>query len=160
LMSHGIDVLMTTTGALSIIAWLVGLILLTASLSWVCHYFREVLTARAVGNVILQLRSDAFAAVVARDMSFFDEFSPGKVVSRVTSDTESFTSVITLSLELLSQILLFLIVATILFFENWQLALLTLLVMPVIFATSLGFRRLARHLTRKSQRSLARVNSN
>jgi ABC-type multidrug transport system fused ATPase/permease subunit len=160
LMSRGIDLLMKNTGALPIILLLISLILFTTSFSWICHFFREVLTARAVGNVILQLRTDAFSAVVARDLAFFDEFPSGKLVSRVTSDTESFTSVITLSLELLSQVLLFLIVASVLFFENWQLALLTLVVMPVIFATSLGFRRLARRLTRKSQRSVARVNSN
>ncbi|HET8844024.1 MAG TPA: ABC transporter ATP-binding protein, partial [Ktedonobacteraceae bacterium] len=160
LVSHGIDVLMVDTDALKVVALLVGLILLSASLSWVCHFYREVLTARAVGNVIWKLRADAFAAVIRRDMSFFDEFPSGKIVSRVTSDTESFTSIITLSLELLSQLLLFLVVAGILFFENWQLALLTLGVMPVIFAASLGFRRLARRLTRKSQRSLAQVSSN
>ena len=35
---------------------------------------------------------DAIEAVMKRDMSFFDEYPSGKVVSRVTSDTEDFSN--------------------------------------------------------------------
>ena len=159
LMSRGID-LVTGENKLPILAQLIGLILLATGFSWLCHYAREVLTARAIGNVVLQLRQNAFKAVMARDMSFFDEFPSGKIVSRVTTDTENFASVVSLALDLFSQILLFAIVAGVLVFRNMQLTLLTLMIMPVIFAVALGFRHLARHLTRKSQRSLARVNTN
>ena len=158
LMARGIDVLLGAHG-LEIIFLIVGCILLATIISWFCHYFREVFTARAVGNVVASLRRDAFDAVMARDMSFFDEFPSGKIVSRVTSDTESFTSVVTLTLDMFSQLLLFLLVAGVLFFRNAQLALLTLLIMPAIFGVSLGFRYMARRLTRRSQRSLARINS-
>jgi ATP-binding cassette, subfamily B, bacterial len=140
--------------------WLVGFILLASMLAWVCNFFRQWFTAQAVGDVVLQLRQDAFAAVMSRDMSFFDEFSSGKIVSRVTSDTDNFATVVTLILNLLSQILLFLIIVGVLFFKNVQLALLTLVITPVIMAVALGFRRLARSLTRRSQRSLGRVNAN
>ena len=146
--------------------WLVGFILLASIiliagiLSWTCNLFRQWFTAQAVGDVVLQLRKDAFTAVMSRDMSFFDEFSSGKIVSRVTSDTDNFATVVTLILNLLSQVLLFLIIVGVLFFKNVQLALLTLIITPVIMAVALGFRRLARSLTRRSQRSLARVNAN
>ena len=43
---------------------------------------------------------------MARDMSFYDEYPSGKIVSRVTSDTEDFATVVTLTLNLLSQLLL------------------------------------------------------
>ncbi|HEY5005049.1 MAG TPA: ABC transporter ATP-binding protein, partial [Ktedonobacteraceae bacterium] len=106
------------------------------------------------------LRRDAFSAVMSRDMSFFDEFDSGKIVSRVTSDTESFATVVTLTLNLLSQLLLFLLIAGVLFFRNWHLALLALSVMPAIVIVAMAFRRLARTSTQRSQRSLARVNAN
>ncbi len=140
--------------------WLVVFILLAAVFSWTCNLFRQWFTARAVGDVVLQLRKDAFASVMSRDMSFFDEFTSGKIVSRVTSDTDNFATVVTLTLNLLSQILLFLLVATILFFRNWQLALLACTILPAIIAVALGFRYIARRATRNAQRSLARVNAN
>lgn len=139
---------------------LVGFILLSGLLSWTFNLFRQWFTARSVGDVVLQLRRDAFSAVMSRDMSFFDEFDSGKIVSRVTSDTENFATVVTLTLNLLSQLLLFFLIAGILFFRNWHLALLSLSVMPAIVIVAMAFRRLARTSTQRSQRSLARVNAN
>jgi ABC-type multidrug transport system fused ATPase/permease subunit len=139
---------------------LVSFIMVSAVLSWTCNMFRQRFTARAVGDVVLQLRKDAFNAVMARDMSFFDEFVSGKIVSRVTSDTDKFATVVTLTLNLLSQVLLFLLIVAVLFLRNWQLALLSMMIVPAIVGLALGFRALARRFTRNSQRSLARVNAN
>src|SRR6266508_3789770 len=139
---------------------LIALILLTSALAWGCNVLHQWFTARAVGNLVLQLRKDAFAAVMAQDLSFFDQFASGKIVSRVTSDTESFATVVTLTLQLLSQSLVFLFVVTVLFVRNWHLALLTMTILPAVVIVTLGFRYLARRATRRSQRSLARVNTN
>jgi ATP-binding cassette subfamily B protein len=139
---------------------LVGFILLAAVISWVCNMLRQWFSARAVGDVVLQLRKDVFAAVMSRDMSFFDEFISGKIISRVTSDTDKFSTVVTLTLNLLSQVLVFLIVVVVLFFKNWHLALLTFTIAPVIVGVALAFRRVARIATQRAQRSLARVNAN
>jgi ATP-binding cassette subfamily B protein len=159
LMSNGIDTLVGNQ-ALQQALIVVGFILLSAILSWTCNMFRQWFSARAVGDVILQLRKDVFVAVMKRDMSFFDEFSSGKIVSRVTSDTENFATVVTLTINLLSQVLLFVLIASVLFFKNAQLALLTLAIVPFVVGVALGFRHLARRLTRNSQRSQARVNAN
>lgn len=159
LISRSIDTLVGTRAVQTAIT-LVAFILLSGVLSWTCNLFRQRFSARAVGDVVLQLRKDVFSAVMKRDMSFFDEFSSGKIVSRVTSDTENFATVVTLTLNLLSQVLLFLLILTILFFRNAQLALLAMTITPLILLVALGFRRLARNFTRSSQRSLARVNAN
>src|SRR5262245_42097395 len=62
-----------------------AVILLLGALAWALNYARRALTAQAVGNVVLELRKDAFDAVLARDLSFYDQFSSGKIVSRVNS---------------------------------------------------------------------------
>jgi ATP-binding cassette, subfamily B, bacterial len=159
LIARSIDMLQSAR-AFQIALLLVAFILVSGVLSWVFNLFRQWFSARAVGDVVLQLRRDTFNAVMSRDMSFFDEFSSGKIVSRVTSDTDKFATVVTLTLNLLSQILLFLLVAGILIVRNWHLALLALSIMPAIVLVALGFRRLARSSTQRSQRSLARVNAN
>ncbi len=159
LIARSIDTLQSAR-AFQIALLLVGFILLSGGLSWVFNLFRQWFTARAIGDVVLQLRRDAFDAVMSRDMSFFDEFSSGKIVSRVTSDTDNFATVVTLTLNLLSQILLFFLIAGILFARNWHLALLALSIMPAIVLVAMAFRRLARSSTQRSQRSLARVNAN
>jgi ABC-type multidrug transport system fused ATPase/permease subunit len=141
-------------------AWLVVAIFLSGVLSWTFNFFRQRYTARAVGDVVLKLRQDAFDAVLARDMSFYDEFSSGKIVSRVTSDTQDFSNVVTLSLNLMSQVLIVAIVVGLLVFINPRLALITLAIAPVVVFVALTFRRIARYTTTQARRVLAEVNSN
>ena len=159
LVSRSLDVLIASKTVQTVFV-LVAAILVAGILSWIFNHFRLRLTARAVGDVVLRLRNHAFAAVLSRDMSFYDEFPSGKIVSRVTSDTEDFATVVTLSLNLLSQFLLFFLLVGVLFFRSAYLALLALTIVPAITAVALIFRRIARSTTRRAQRSLARVNTN
>lgn len=159
LVSRGLDSLIDSK-SLQAVTFLIVAILIAGMLSWIFNFFRLRTTASSVGHVVLNLRTDAFAAVMARDMSFYDEFPSGKIVSRVTSDTEDFATVVTLSLNLLSQILLFFLLVGVLFFRSVYLSLLALTIMPAIIAVALTFRRVARSTTRRAQRSLARVNAN
>ncbi|NUT41856.1 MAG: ABC transporter ATP-binding protein, partial [Thermoactinospora sp.] len=135
-------------------------LLAAGALSWLCSFVRHWQTAKVTGDVVLQLRQDAFDAVLARDMSFYDENPSGKIVSRVTSDTDDFATISTLTMDLISQILMVVFVTGMLFVRSVELALLTLLIVPVVVALALGFRRIARKVTRRAQRSLSRVNAN
>ncbi len=141
-------------------AWLIVAILFSGILSWTFNYVRRRYITRTVGDVVLDLRRDAFDAVLARDMSFYDEFSTGKIVSRVTSDTQDFSNVVTLTLDLMSQVLIVLLVLTLLLFINWQLALLALMIAPLVVLVALSFRRIARKMTTQARRVLAEVNAN
>lgn len=141
-------------------AWLIGAIFLSGILSWTFNFFRQKYTARAVGDVVLKLREDAFDAVLQRDMSFYDEFSTGRVVSRVTSDTQDFSSVVTLTLDLMSQVLIVIIIVSILVWIDLRLSLIALVMAPVVVITALAFRRIARHTTTQARRVLAEVNAN
>jgi ABC-type multidrug transport system fused ATPase/permease subunit len=135
-------------------------VLITGALSWTFNFIRQHYTARTVGNVVLDLRRDAFDAVLDRDMSFYDEFSSGKIVSRVTSDTQDFSNVVTLTLNLMSQVLVVTLVVALLFFINVRLALIALTIAPLIIITALAFRRIARHTTQQARRVIAQVNAN
>jgi ABC-type multidrug transport system fused ATPase/permease subunit len=141
-------------------AWLIAAIFLSGVLSWSFNFFRQKYTARTVGDVVLNLRKDAFDAVLARDMSFYDEYSSGKIVSRVTSDTQDFSNVVTLTLNLMSQVLIVTIVVGLLVFINLRLALITLAIAPIVVFVALAFRRIARYTTTQAQRVLAQVNAN
>ena len=158
LIARGID---TVAGGASFTtaAILVGTILVSGILAWVFNYVRQAYSARTVGNVVYDIRRDAFDAVMARDMSFYDEFSTGKIVSRVTSDTQDFANTVTLTLNLMSQILLVLIIFGILFAINSSLALIAAAIAPLIVVIALAFRHLARVTTQNARRILAQVNS-
>jgi ATP-binding cassette subfamily B protein len=158
LISWGIDRLLEPDAA-SVVWLLAGLVLAAGVTSWVFNFVSQWLTARVVGDVVLTLREDAFAAVTKRDMSFFDTNPSGKVVSRVTSDTDDFASVVTLTMSLLSQILLVVIITVLLFSRNPLLALVAVGITPAFALLALAFRRVARRTTQQAQRSTALVNS-
>ena len=141
-------------------AWLIVAILLSGALSWAFNFIRRKYTSRTVGDVVLDLREDAFDAVLARDMSFYDEFSSGKIVSRVTSDTQDFSNVVTLTLELMGQVLIVIIVVGLLVFINLRLALIALTIAPIVIFVALAFRRIARYTSTQARRVLAEVNAN
>lgn len=139
--------------------WLMAAILGAGVLSWCFNFVRQWFTARSVGNVVLDLRRDAFDAVMARDMSFYDEFATGKIVSRVTSDTQDFATVVTLTLNLGSQLGQVLLISGVLFYVNPELAMLTIAIAPIVVAVALGFRWIARRTTIQARRVLAEVNA-
>jgi ABC-type multidrug transport system fused ATPase/permease subunit len=156
--SRAID-LLSGQPAAQLLLGLAGLVAVLGSAGWFFNFIRQTLAARAVGDVVLALREDAFAAVMNRDLSFYDQFASGRIVSRVTSDTQDFSNVVTLTIDLMSQLLLVVIVSGILFWIEPQLALLTLAVAPVVIVAALAFRRIARWTTQRGQRATAEVNA-
>ncbi len=149
-------------GASPTLPWalqLVGLVLAMGVLNWAGNWWRRRLTARVIGDVVLALRRDAFRASVRHDMSFFDEFRSGRIISRITSDTEEFAQVVQLITDLLSQLLLVAILLVVLLNTSWRLTLLVLALTPIVFLMALGFRRIARKVTREGFRVLAEVNA-
>jgi ABC-type multidrug transport system fused ATPase/permease subunit len=158
LIARGVDRLAAEGGA-GAVGWLVAAILGAGVLGWTFNLVRQWFTARVVADVVLRLRLDAFRAVMARDLSFYDEYPSGKIVSRVTSDTDDFATVVTLTLDVASQILLVVLLAAILLATDLWLGLLALLIAPLVVAVALGFRRVARRALQRSQRSNAQVNS-
>ncbi|MFM2308473.1 MAG: hypothetical protein RLY87_593 [Chloroflexota bacterium] len=158
LISMGIDDSAAGNDVSVVLLWAVYITLLGV-VGWFVNYLRQRYTAKAVGDVVLKVREDSMDAVLARDMSFYDEFASGKVVSRVLSDTQDFSSVVTLSIELLSQVLLVVAVTASLFFVNVTLAWITLAISPLVIIAALGFRRVARTATQQAQRASSLVNS-
>ena len=158
LTSRGVDAMLQDFSLAQVLP-LVGAVLLASILAWAFNYFRQRKTAEVVAKVVFQLRQDVFTAVTERDMSFYDEFPSGSIVSRVTSDTQEFSNTVTLTLNLISQLLLVLIMAAILFFINVRLALISLGLAPFVVITSLAFRHIARNVTTQVRRIMAQVNT-
>ena len=69
---------------------LAGSWLCIAFATWGLNWARRSLVVRAVGDVVLELRARAFEAAAEHDLSFYDQFSSGRIVSRITSDSNDF----------------------------------------------------------------------
>jgi len=132
---------------------------IAASAGWVANMVRQWLSAEAVGDVTLDLREDAFNAVTERDMSFYDQYPTGKVVSRVLSDTQAFSETVRLSINLMSRLLLVVLLIVYLFTVNVNMTWILMAIIPFITYTALKFRTVARRTVTNSRRQLATVNA-
>lgn len=140
--------------------WLVFFALLFIGVGiWGLNWARRSLVVRAVGDVVLELRSRAFKAAAEHDLSFYDQFSSGRIVSRITSDTNDFGQLVVIVTDVISQFIQAIILGVILFQTEWHMLLLLLSFLPFIFAVTLGFRNLARRVTKRGMQAMADVNA-
>ncbi len=135
-----------------------GLALL-GSASWLFNLVRQTYSAQAVGDVVLAMREDAVEAVLRRDMSFYDQFPTGKIVSRVNSDTAAFAQVMTLTMDLMSRLLLVIFIVGYLATISLKLTTVLLVLTPFIIGTALAFRAIARRTITASRRMNAEVSA-
>jgi ATP-binding cassette subfamily B protein len=156
--ARGLDLLVVSP-TLGLLLGVAAIALAIGVLNWGGNWVRRRLTARVIGDVMLALRRDAFQASIKHDMSFFDEFQSGRIVSRITSDTQEFSQVVLLVTDLIGQLILVIILVVALFAISWQLTLMLLALTPLVTLLAAGFRRIARYVTRRGFRVLAEVNT-
>ena len=141
-----------------LIPLLIGVVFVTGIGNWGLNWVRRQLTTEVIADVILEMRQDAFSAAARQDLSFYDEYSSGRIVSRITSDTQEFGEVIILSTDVINQLAVALILLITLFTIEWRLTLLVLVMAPFVALAALSFRNLARKVTRQGSRALGEVN--
>ena len=141
------------------VAILGGGVIAIGVLRWGVNWARRSVTARAIGDVVMDMQTNAFRAAAEHDLSFYDKFSSGRIVSRITSDTKDFGQLITIATDISAQLLQAIILIIVLANTEWKLTLLTVAYLPIIYWFTAGFRTLARKVTRNGMRAMAEVNS-
>jgi ATP-binding cassette, subfamily B, bacterial len=127
--------------------------------TWGLNWARRALVVRAVGDVVLALRTQAFAAAAEHDLSFYDQFSSGRIVSRITSDTNDFGQLVVIVTDVGAQLATALILGVVMWRTEWHLALLMYAFVPFMFLLTTLYRSLARTVTRSGMRAMAEVNA-
>lgn len=156
--SKAIEVLGTKINY-SLIAWMVGGILLLNGINWLANLFRRQYMVQVIADVAIKLAKDAFRAATTHDLSFYDEISSGRVQSRISSDTRDFGNLIGLSTDLVSQIFESVFLAVILLRINLYLSLIVFSVVPIVFLYTFIYRKIARKVTRAGMQAMAEVNT-
>lgn len=126
---------------------------------WGLNWARRSLIVRAVGDVVLDLRTRAFRAAAEHDLSFYDQFSSGRIVSRITSDTNDFGQLIVIVTDVVAQFVQAIILGVVLFRTDLKLSLMLVAFLPVIFGIASLFRVMARRVTKRGMKAMADVNA-
>lgn len=158
IVSRGVD-LLAEQPATATIMLITGAVFLSGAAVWGLNWARRSLTVRLIGDVVLDLRTRTFRAAAGHDLSFYDQFSSGRIVSRINSDTNDLAQLIIIITDVASQLFQAALLAIVLVRTEWRLTLILFACLPIVFAAALGFRRIARQVTRRGMQAMADVNA-
>jgi ABC-type multidrug transport system fused ATPase/permease subunit len=133
--------------------------LILNSLGYLFNYVNRRTGNRMVYGVCYNLRRQTNLRVLEQDLSFFDKYPTGRIVSRINSDGSKFGRSITMFTELISSFLIFMIVLIPMIIVSPLLTGVFMTIVPFVFAFTLSFRKIARRKSVYGQRSLAQVNA-
>lgn len=159
IVARGLDQVTGDTISSRFILTLSGIVLALGTLSWLANLLGRRASVRAISDLTRRLSTDAFTASIRQDLAFHDTFSSGKIVSRITSDTREFGQLVTLTTDVIGQLISSVILAVILFQTEWRLALAVLVLVPILFGLVIQYRHVARKITREGMRAMANVNA-
>ena len=141
-----------------LIFFIINLFILN-SLGFIFNYVNRRQGNRMVYRVCYNLRRQTNLRVLEQDLSFFDKFPTGKIVSRINSDGQKFGGSVTLVTELIASFLIFFVVFIPMLLVNPLLTGIFMLMIPIVFLFAISFRKVARKKSLYGQRSLAQVNA-
>ncbi|MCY3410025.1 MAG: ABC transporter ATP-binding protein [Candidatus Heimdallarchaeota archaeon] len=141
------------------ITQLMLMVILFGVVNFALNAFQQILSARTIQAAVVDLREDAFDALLEKDMAFFDEQPSGRLASRISNDSRDYGQVVSLTMNLLGQVLIVFIIIFVLLNISVKLTVFTILFAPIVVFTALSFRRIARKVSQNSQRILAKVNA-
>jgi ATP-binding cassette subfamily B multidrug efflux pump len=132
------------------------MLLLEAVLQVVGTYFSNLLAQ----SVIRDLRQKVIRHFMKLRVSYFDKNPVGAMVTRVVSDMEAITEVFSSGMmDIAADLLSLVLIITFMFLTDWQLALMTLLPVPIlIFATRI-FARSMKTSFQQERQAVTKLNT-
>ncbi len=143
---------------LRLVLLILGILVLNL-FGFILNYVQQIFYARVVNRVILNMRSDVTANVLIQDLSFFDKYPTGKIVSRVNSDTVNFGEMANIFMNTIASLLTVVVLFIPMLVKSIRIAGLFALMIPFVTLFTMSFRKVARKKTLEGQQALASVNA-
>ncbi|HHV78407.1 MAG TPA: ABC transporter ATP-binding protein [Firmicutes bacterium] len=135
--------------------------LLVSALTWVFSYLQTYLTSQAGHSMIADLRQDLFEHIERLAMKVLDEEETGALMSRVTSDIDSISQVVSMGItSVLSDIVVIVGIVVLLFTMNVKLAMISVAVVPLLAIVTALLQGRMQTAFHKVRRTVAEVNAN
>jgi len=128
--------------------------------SFLIQYFQTMLLQKSGQQIIYQIREDVFSHIESLSLAQLNKVPVGKMVTRVTSDTNTLNELFTnLLINLVKNILMMVGVIIAMFLINVQLTLIVLAVTPFVIIFSIIFRKFSRKAHRRVRHDVSNVNA-
>lgn len=126
----------------------------------IVQYFNAYLTQWIGQRTIFDLRMEVFRHLQNLSLRFFDKNPIGRLITRVTNDVEVLNDMFSSGIVMVfSDVFTIIGILYFMFNMNWELALVSLSVLPFLFYGTFLFRRKAREAYREVRSQIARINA-
>ena len=140
---------------LMVILMITQLIVLT-----IAQYYQTYLTNALGQSVIRDLRIDIFNHITSLRLKYFDRTPIGMLITRTVSDLETIADIFSEGLiSIMGDMLLVFAVIGFMLYEDWKLALITLIPMPFLFASTYVFKEAIKSSFQDVRTQVARLNT-
>lgn len=124
------------------------------------QYFNTYLTQWIGQRTIFDLRMQLFEYLQNLGLKFFDRNPIGRLITRVTNDIEVLNEMFSSGIVMVfSDVFTIIGILYFMFSMNWELALVSLSVLPLLFYGTFLFRKKAREAYRQVRIQIARINA-
>ncbi|MDP2992569.1 MAG: ABC transporter transmembrane domain-containing protein, partial [Deltaproteobacteria bacterium] len=126
----------------------------------VSYYSYSYMLERVGYSVIRDLRKRMYAHIQAQPLLFFSKTTTGELVARIISDVVLLQAAVSSALVgILKDFFLVLGLLGVVFYQNWQMALMSMIILPLAIIPIVHFGRKYRKLSTKGQQEIALVSA-
>ncbi len=143
-------------GLIGVVVLLFATIIFQGAIQYAMGYF----TQRIGQRTIFDLRMEIFEHLQRLSLRFFDRNPIGRLITRATNDVEVLNELFSSGIVMVfSDLFIIVWILVFMFWMNWQLALVTLSVIPLLIWGTFIFRKKAREAYRQVRIQVARMNA-
>ena len=142
------------------LVFMVGLMILQLVVQTAAQYFQTYLTNSLGQSVIRDLRKDIFNHIMSLRLKYFDRTPIGMLITRTVSDLETIADIFSEGLiSIIGDLLLVVAVIGYMIFKDWKLALITLIPMPLLIASTYIFKEAIKSAFQEVRTQVAQLNT-
>jgi ABC-type multidrug transport system fused ATPase/permease subunit len=145
-------------GDARLLALVAGAFLVTSLVTWLGTYGQTYIMSWVGQSVLFDMRRHLFNHLQRLSFNFYDNMEAGRIISRMTGDVGALNEFLTSGVvAVVSDLFVLIGIVVLMFTLNWQLAAITLTVVPVIAVATHLYRTRSRALYREVRRQNAIV---
>ncbi len=109
-------------------------------------YTQEILLNKVGQMVMFDLRTEIFTKLQHQEVAYYDKYPVGRIVTRLTSDVDALNELFTSGvIDVLGDLVVIFAIIGMMFWLDWKLAIVSLVTVPLLFASTNWFRKHARN---------------
>ncbi len=158
MVQNAFDALDAGEGWIAVLPFALWYLLLSLFL-WVIQVVLGIMVTIVTQKVIKQIQIETYISLQEHDMMFFDTNATGRIMSRVTNDSQELADMLNIVTQFISNLFMLVTVLVWMFIVNWRLTFITLAMAPFVFVVAFLFRRITRLTTGDWRAAIGEVNA-